>query len=81
MIVSALAESKIFRLNFFNRLSAKSLVVASKKKKEKTRFAKGVGVQLTWSKKYVGSILVGLKIVKEKPNLLKNIWWGEMRLI
>ena len=25
--------------------------------------------------------LVGLKIVKEKLNLLKNIWWGEIRLI
>ena len=25
--------------------------------------------------------LVGLKFGKEKPNLLKNIWWGEIRLI
>ena len=44
MIVSALAESKIFRLDFFNRLSAKPLVVTSKTKKEKHDLLRGWGL-------------------------------------
>ena len=43
MIVSALAESKIFRLDFFNWLSTKPLVVTSKTKKEKHDLLRGWG--------------------------------------
>ena len=44
MIVSALAESKIFRLDFFNQLSAKPIVVTYKtKKKKKHDLLRGCG--------------------------------------